>query len=113
MLCSAGCPTHSEEEDDDEDDEEGEEDEQDDDEAAEEEETPPLSQRRRGTGTRDWERKVIYVDARGTPCGSLLEAFETELRRLSRDLDPGHNWQEQQPEACEKFMQRLLSGTTI
>ena len=112
-MYSAGYPNDSEEEDDDEDDEEGEQDQEDDDEESEEEETPPPSQRRRGTVMRDWERKAIYVDGRGTPCGSLVEAFETELRRLSRDLDPGHNWQEQQPEACEKFMQRLLSGTTI
>ena len=113
MLYSAGYNTHSEQEDDDEDDEEGKQDEEDDDEESEEEETPPPSQRRRGNVQREWEKKPLHVDERGTPCGALVEAFETELRRLSRDLDPGHNWQEQQPAACEKFMERLWSGTTI
>ncbi len=112
-MYSAGYPNDSEEEDDDEDDEEGEQDQEDDDEESEEDERPPPSEPRRGILKRDWERKPIYVDARGTPCGSLVKAFETDLRHLSRELDPGHNWQEQQPPACEKFMQRLWSGTTI
>jgi hypothetical protein len=110
LLYSAGYNTHSEQEDDEEEDEE---DGQDDDEESEDEGTPPPSQRRRGNVQREWEKKPLHVDEKGTPCGAVVGAFETELQRLSRDLDPGHNWAKQQLAACERFMKRLWSGTTI
>ena len=109
-MYSAGYNTHSDQEDYEEEDEE---DGEDDDEESEDDDTAPPDQRQRGNVQREWEKKTLHVDERGTPCGALVGTFETDLRCLSMDLDPGQNWAKQQPAACERFMKRLWSGTTI
>ncbi len=93
MLYSPRYNTHSEQEDYEEEDEE---DGEDDDEESEDDDIAHPDQRQRGNVQREWEKKPLHVDERGTPCGAVVGAFETELRRLSRDLDPGHNWAKQQ-----------------
>lgn len=50
------------------------------------------------------------VDEHGTPCGSLRKDFERDVRLLTKDLDPGPCFKDQEEAMQERYFNRLFEG---
>lgn len=55
-------------------------------------------------------KKIIMVDEHGTPCGSLRKDFERDVRLLTKDLDPGPCFKDQEDAMQQRYFKRLFEG---
>lgn len=114
MLYSRGFEDPENEEDAEDEQDEDTEDEEDEDiaEDATSDETPL----QRGTicqSKRDPVKKVLTVDEKCYPYGSMKKAYEEDLRLISKDLDPCYNFKQQTQAMKERFMNRMAAGMTF
>ena len=87
-MYSSGYPTHSEEEDEDEVTEDKDVD------SSEEDIAWPNMKREKGkVAATDDMKKPVFVDAKGSPYGSMQKVLHKDVQLLAKEFDPRHNWE--------------------
>ncbi len=58
-------------------------------------------------------KRVLTVDVKGFPYGNYVKAYEEDIRKIAKELDPNYNYKEQLEVMRTRFLNRLAAGKII